>query len=63
MYCIQEVPVDLWVKLVQERLKLFDCVKKGWVMDGFPQTREQAVALQAVGITAKHFGTSTYQNW
>merc|ERR1712227_846376 len=50
----KEVPVDLWIRLVEARLSLFDCVKKGWVMDGFPRTREQALALQAKGISAKH---------
>ena len=40
---------------MKERTKLFDCVKKGWVMDDVPQTREQALALQAEGIYPKHF--------
>ena len=56
MLKLQEVPVDLWIRLVEARLSLFDCVKKGWVMDGFPRTREQALALQAKGISAKHCG-------
>lgn len=50
----ETLPTDLWLKIVQERMKLFDCVKKGWVMEGFPQTREQAIALQAAGIYPKH---------
>lgn len=50
----QTLPTDLWVKIVEERMKLFDCVKKGWVMEGFPQTKEQAQALQAIGIFPKH---------
>ena len=41
--------------MIKGRLELFDCVKKGWVMDGFPKTREQAQALQAAGIYPKHF--------
>ena len=53
---LQTLPTDLWVKIVQERMKLFDCIRKGWVMEGFPQTREQAIALQAAGITPKHCG-------
>ncbi|XP_002735582.1 adenylate kinase 8-like [Saccoglossus kowalevskii] len=51
----EEIPTALWVELIQNRLKLFDCVKKGWVLEGFPQTREQARALQTVGIHPKHF--------
>ncbi|KAH3886530.1 hypothetical protein DPMN_010541 [Dreissena polymorpha] len=50
----QTIPTELWVKIIDERMKLFDCVKKGWVMEGFPQTREQALALQALGIYSKH---------
>ncbi len=41
--------------LLSTRMKLFDCVRKGWVLDGFPETREQALALQEVGIMPKHF--------
>lgn len=33
-----------------------DCVKKGYVLEGFPQTREQALALQSMGIHPKHCG-------
>lgn len=53
-YKIEDVPTELWVELVQNRMSLFDCVKKGWVMDSFPFTRDQAHALQAAGIYPKH---------
>ena len=39
-----------------QRVKLFDCVKKGYVMEGFPQNREQALGLQAAGIYPTHCG-------
>ena len=52
----QDIPTEVWVELIKARLKLFDCVKKGWVMEGFPQTRHQALALQAQGIYPKHCG-------
>lgn len=48
------VPTELWVNMIKNRVSLFDAVKKGWVMDGFPETREQALALQATGIYPKH---------
>ena len=35
---------------------MFDCVKKGYVLDGFPQTREQALALQSNGVHPSHCG-------
>ena len=52
----QALPTELWLRLLNARLQLYDCVKKGWVMDGFPQTRDQALALQAKGISPKHCG-------
>ena len=52
------ISTEMWVKLLKNRLSLFDCVKKGWVMDSFPQNREQALALQAGGISPKHVGES-----
>lgn len=42
-------------------MKLADCIKKGWVMEGFPQTREQALALQTAGVYAKHTGMSNIE--
>ncbi|ESO85978.1 hypothetical protein LOTGIDRAFT_195378 [Lottia gigantea] len=48
------VPTELWMKIIEERMVLFDCVKKGWVMEGFPQTREQALGLQERGFYPKH---------
>ena len=38
------VPDDVTVKLVRERIKQDDC-KKGFILDGFPRTIPQAVAL------------------
>lgn len=52
----QPIPVDLWMEIIDQRLKVFDCVKKGWVMAGFPQTREQALAMQVKGIFPNHVG-------
>jgi len=50
----QAVPTDLWVKIISERMQLYDTQKKGWVLEGFPETREQAMALQISGIYPKH---------
>ncbi|XP_041369348.1 adenylate kinase 8-like [Gigantopelta aegis] len=50
----QAVPDRLWLRIIQSRMKLFDCVKKGWVLEGFPQTRDQAQVLQENGIYPKH---------
>ncbi|XP_013418058.1 adenylate kinase 8-like [Lingula anatina] len=51
----ETIPTELWLKIIKERMKSYDCIKRGWVLEGFPQTREQALALQAEGIYPKHF--------
>jgi len=48
------LPTELWVKIISKRLSLYDCEFHGWVLDGFPETREQALALQAEGIAPSH---------
>ncbi|XP_058861357.1 adenylate kinase 8-like isoform X1 [Acipenser ruthenus] len=50
----QEIPSMLWINLVQQRLSKKDCIKRGWVFEGFPKTREQAFRLQAAGIAPEH---------
>jgi len=50
----QAVPTDLWLKILIDRMALYDTQKKGWVLEGFPETREQAMALQINGIYPKH---------
>ncbi|KAM4697107.1 adenylate kinase 8 [Rhinophrynus dorsalis] len=50
----QEIPSELWAKLIQERLSKVDCTKRGWILAGFPQTREQALMLQMRGIAPDH---------
>jgi adenylate kinase len=44
------VPDDLIVDMVVKRLQEIDCMKKGWVLDGFPRTKAQAEALNNAGI-------------
>jgi adenylate kinase len=43
------VPDDTMIKLVQRRIAEPDCIK-GFILDGFPRTPEQAVALEHAGI-------------
>ena len=39
------IPDHLIIDLVLDRIAEEDCVKKGWILDGFPRTAEQAKAL------------------
>ncbi|XP_060762712.1 adenylate kinase 8 isoform X2 [Neoarius graeffei] len=50
----QEIPQDLWIKLIEERLAKTDCVRRGWVLEAFPKSREEALYLQASGIIPEH---------
>lgn len=43
------VPDDVMIDLVKERLKQPDCAK-GFLLDGFPRTIPQAVALKTAGV-------------
>lgn len=44
------VPDDLIIDLILARLEQPDCVRHGWLLDGFPRTRTQALAMLARGI-------------
>ncbi|KAK2901547.1 hypothetical protein Q8A73_011293 [Channa argus] len=50
----QEFPVDLLVRLVKKRLNEIDCFNRGWVLEGIPQTRLQALSLQQAGVLPEH---------
>nr|NP_001155275.1 radial spoke protein AK58 [Ciona intestinalis]BAH59278.1 radial spoke protein AK58 [Ciona intestinalis] len=50
----QAVTDKLWVQMIEERLKRKDCLRRGFVLEGFPQNREQAIMLQANGLMLKH---------
>ncbi|KAM3867587.1 adenylate kinase 8 [Diretmus argenteus] len=50
----EEVPAELLVRLIQQRLVKSDCLRQGWVLEGIPQTRQQALSLQEAGIIPDH---------
>ncbi|XP_053337255.1 adenylate kinase 8 isoform X1 [Clarias gariepinus] len=50
----QEIPQDLWIKLIEKRLSRPDCVRRGWLLEGIPKSREEALCLQASGFAPKH---------
>ncbi|KAI5613027.1 adenylate kinase 8, partial [Silurus asotus] len=50
----QEIPQDLWIKLVEERLSKPDCVRQGWILEAIPKNRQEALYLQACGIAPEH---------
>ncbi|CAI5649078.1 adenylate kinase 8 isoform X1 [Oreochromis niloticus] len=50
----QELSEEVLVGLVQQRLKEMDCFHRGWVLEGIPQTRLQALSLQPGGVIPEH---------
>ncbi|CAG5136512.1 unnamed protein product [Candidula unifasciata] len=48
------LPTDMWMEILSERCQMPDTAKKGWLLEGFPQTREQVLAMQENGIYPKH---------
>ena len=49
------VPDEVIIDVVKGRLAEPDCLRCGWLLDGFPRTAAQADALAAAGITADAF--------
>ncbi|XP_053277516.1 adenylate kinase 8 isoform X3 [Pleuronectes platessa] len=47
----QQLPVE---QRVHQRLREVDCFNRGWVLEGFPQTRLQALTLQQAGVVPEH---------
>lgn len=51
----QLVPDDLIIGMVRDRLDQPDVRERGWLLDGFPRTAFQAVALSKAGIVPSSF--------
>ncbi|CAF1491725.1 unnamed protein product [Adineta steineri] len=51
---IHNIPSTLWAQLFEERVKDFECVRRGWILVDFPNNREQALALQGHGIAPRY---------
>ncbi|NXC45724.1 KAD8 kinase, partial [Penelope pileata] len=50
----EKIPNALWANLIRERLSNVDCIKQGWILEGFPENQEQARLLQSFGIFPRH---------
>ncbi|KAI8617526.1 hypothetical protein BC830DRAFT_1113146 [Chytriomyces sp. MP71] len=45
-----EIPDDLIQELIVKRLQQSDCINQGWVLEGYPNSQEQAKTLKEKGI-------------
>lgn len=43
-----------WARLIKARIDEYDCVRKGWILENFPETRAQVLALLTHGVLPKH---------
>lgn len=50
----EDIPGDILGALLKERISKKDCSEHGWMLVGYPKTRDQALALQRYGVFAKH---------
>jgi adenylate kinase family enzyme len=57
-FFLQNLRPDQWVQIIKLKLDDYACVRKGWILENFPQTRAQALALQTAGILPKHTSTN-----
>lgn len=50
----EKLNCEQWCKLIKARVGEHDCIKKGWILVDFPQTKEQTSAMLSNGILPKH---------
>ena len=51
----KEVPSELMLEMLTEKLTMGDCVSKGWILEGFPLTASDARAMLAKGLLPTRF--------
>lgn len=49
------VPDSLIISIIRERIHKEDAILNGWLLDGFPRNKEQAIALDAAGFSPQIF--------
>lgn len=49
------VPDEIYVELILREVRKAEQEYKGWVLDGFPQTRSHAIYLQNAGVSPQKF--------
>ena len=46
----EQIPDEIMLKLIEERIRQSDCRVNGWVLDGFPETESQINLLRSMRI-------------
>jgi len=50
-----DVPDDLMLEMLKEKLTSADCISQGWVLEGFPSTASQARGMLSAGLLPTRF--------
>ncbi|XP_060106622.1 adenylate kinase 8 [Heteronotia binoei] len=50
----QDIPAQVLIDVIEEQLQSEECIERGWVMEGIPENRELARALQERAIVPRH---------
>ncbi|XP_042537075.1 adenylate kinase 8 [Dipodomys spectabilis] len=50
----KKLPNNMLISLIKERMGDEDCIQKGWILDGIPETREQVLMIQTLGLAPRH---------
>ncbi|XP_055988642.1 adenylate kinase 8-like [Sorex fumeus] len=50
----QTLSSPLLIQMLRSRLAEDDCVRQGWILDSIPQTREETLMSQTVGVSPRH---------
>ncbi|KAM4876605.1 adenylate kinase 8 isoform 2-T2 [Thomomys bottae] len=48
------IPNNMLIQLIKERMGEEDCIRRGWILDGIPETREQVLMIQTLGFAPRH---------
>ena len=54
-FCFITAPDNIVMSILSVRLSQLDCVSRGWVLHGFPRTREQAETLTKDGFVPNRY--------
>lgn len=49
------IPDEAFANVIGSRVSRSDCLKHGWILEGFPNTKNQAFCMQQVGLLPTHF--------
>ncbi|KAJ8792420.1 hypothetical protein J1605_019639 [Eschrichtius robustus] len=62
-FIANNVPDNIIMKVLRQRLDQQDCVERGWVLHGFPRDRDQARLMDGLGYKPNRFTAGLFQDF